>query len=141
VLRQRHPRPDAGLDELLQPGTQDIGSDAQIVFEFVEALHAVTGLTQDQNGSAIADNFHGARHGTFLVGETALLDTGHSIRSLRRLDLLHNRVARHQCIVAQGSLPFPAWLGEPRPAQQGNLMTCICKSLFAIGRSQAPDAR
>ena len=78
VFGQRHPRHDAGIDQFLQPGAQDIGSDPEIIFELVEAFHAVIGLAQDQDGPAVADNLHGARHGTFLVCKTASLHTGHS---------------------------------------------------------------
>ncbi|MNN40371.1 hypothetical protein D3C81_1544430 [compost metagenome] len=44
----------------LEPGTEDIGGDAQVAFELIEARAAVEGLAQHQDGPALTQHRHGA---------------------------------------------------------------------------------
>src|SRR6516162_4281205 len=48
-----------------------------MVLEFIKPGHTIIGLSQDEDCPTVANDFHGSRHGTFLVCKTALLDAGH----------------------------------------------------------------
>src|SRR6202007_3403229 len=67
---------DSGIDKSLQPVAQDVRRHTDVIFKFIEAPGAVIGLAQNEDGPAVADNLHRARHGTLRVGATAAFGVG-----------------------------------------------------------------
>src|SRR5579883_1979801 len=87
VLGQRHAFHDAGIDKPLETVAQDVRRDADITFELIEAPGAIIGLAQDQDGPAVADHGHRARHGTLRVGNATALSLGDRLGSFHHRPL------------------------------------------------------